>query len=201
MCAVIAVCLVQRSRGNFLQNTALLKHLIWALTWSNNSAAFEPQVQHVHSGTSIFPGGRRGSFLLLVFVVELGQDARAEDRSSECSLCCLWSFRFPATLVPARIKCFAMLEMTPEAVWSTDGSVKNLWNTFTAVYMQGPVWLTACAWLWIQVWTECYISMRRDGHVSFEFSWGWTGLGTLMQVVFPEEVTPVMCHSAWGKRK
>lgn len=87
---------VQEGKGNILQTTVLLKHLIWALTLSNNSVAFDPEVQHVHSGTSIFPGGHRGSFLLWFGVVELGQDARAEDRSSECSLCCLWFFRFPA---------------------------------------------------------------------------------------------------------
>lgn len=96
-------------------------------------------MQHVYSGTSIFPGGHRESLVVLFCIVELGQDARAEDRSSECSLCCLWPFRFLANLVPAQMKRFAGLEMTLEAVWSADGSVKDPSNTFLAVYMQGPV--------------------------------------------------------------
>lgn len=93
---------------------------------------------HVYIGTSIFPGGHRGSFLLLFCIVELGQDARAEDRSRECSLCCLCSFRFLTKLLPDQIKLFAGLERTLEAVWSADGSVKDLSNTFIAVYMRGP---------------------------------------------------------------
>lgn len=48
MCAVIAMCLVQHSRENLIQNTALFKHLIWAITWSNNSAAFEPHCSNVY---------------------------------------------------------------------------------------------------------------------------------------------------------
>lgn len=134
-------------------------------------------MQHLHSGTSIFPGGHRGSFFLLFCIVELGQDARAGDRSSECSLCCLWFFRFLANPVSAQIQWFAGLEMTLEAVWCADGCVKEPSNTFIAVYMQGPVWLTACVWLWIQVRMECNATMRGDGRVSFVFNWGWTGLG------------------------
>lgn len=91
-------------------------------------------------------------FLTFVCIVELGQDAGAED--SECSLCCLCSFRLLPNLVPAQIKRFAGLQMTLEAVWSADGSVKNPTNTFIAVYMQGPVWLTACDckfWVYIRV--------------------------------------------------